>query len=568
MAKNLRLGSSFIRYSLIAGFISALVGAYFSSAIMTASPDNAVVKWYAGVLMAILLIIALLFVLVIGMLAARNLVKKVNILAAAMNRGAEGDLTATVQVSSEDEIGTLSKAFNLMLEKLAAMTNRVSRSSGELRRIVADLSDVSKQGLNAAEIQSASVEATSTGVQEITHYIEEVGEWVETLSKAAADNSSSIMEMSSSIAEVSQHVEALARAVEDVSSSIIQMTATEKEIGSHVDSLMQESTTTAALVAEMDSSIKQVGENAAQTASISEKVRNDAEIGREAVNATISGINEIRNSYKATAESIDSLSQRTFDIGKILSVIDEVAEQTNLLALNASIIAAQAGEHGKGFAVVADEIKDLAKRTSNSTREIAEIIKGVQEETRKVAVAIKQSEKRIVEGEALSQRSGEALQMIVEGVQMATSQVDTIAFTTVEQGRSSQYMRDAMERVASMVRQIANATREQGHGSELIMSAAERMRDLTGYVRISSQEQSNAGNLIVRSTEEITSMIGNIRQACAAEAASSQRIVQAVTNIEVSAKGTVEASQVMDRAISGLSQQIEELQEGMAGFKH
>ena len=151
------------------------------------------------------------------------------------------------------------------------------------------------------------------------------------------------------------------------------------------------------------------------TAAISEGVRKDAEMGKEAVEATITGIHEIRRSSRITYEVINTLSERAADIGTILSVIDEVAEQTNLLALNAAIIAAQAGEHGKGFAVVADEIKELAERTSSSTREIAQVIKGVQDETQRAVEAINQAEKSIADGELLSQKSGEALTKIVTG---------------------------------------------------------------------------------------------------------------------------------------------------------
>ena len=567
MAKsNLRFGSNFIRLSLAAGVAFSLAGVFCALHLSSAGAAAPQSQGYASATLGILVLNAVIFGTVLAVYAARNLAKRVKVLAGALDRGAEGDLSSRLEATSDDEFGKLHKNFNVMMEQLAGVVGRVMQSITELQKIAGDIDKVSKKGLKSAELQSDGISGASHAVLEIDRSVHQIAQWVDDLSGSAADNASAILEMSASIEEVNRHVDTLSMAVDDVSSSIIEMTAAEKQIGASAQSLMDDSTIASSLVAELDVSIRQVGENALQAATISETVRQDAENGRQAVEATISGISEIRRSSRSTVEAMENLSVRAVDIGKILSVIDAVAEQTNLLALNASILAAQAGEQGKGFAVVAEEIKELAKRTSSSTREIAGITKGVQEETKRVVSAIRMSEQRIAEGELLSQRSGEALAKIVDGVQQSTPRVNEIARTTEEQAKLSENMRRAMERVAEMVRQIVRATREQGRGSEQIISAVERMKDFTGQVRSTTRAQNESSNHIVHATEDITTMIGNVRKACEEEAESSRMIVQAMENIQHSSQTTVEATRVMDGAVTGLSDQVKLLQQKMAGL--
>jgi len=566
MAKDLNRGSRMMRFLLTTALVTAGIGMYCVLVMMTTVGTKAGTPYlYASG--ATFLLNGLAVLTVILMLARRKVVQKVKVLATAMDRGAEGDLTATVAVTGDDEFSMLNTNFNTMLHKLGGMAGRVNLSLTELRQIATDIRDVAEREVAAARVQSEAVTGTTGAVQEIDQSVRSVAHSVERLSTSATENAASIQEMSASIDHVIENVEALALAVTEVSSSIFEMAAAEKQIGSSVTSLMDESQTAAALVTELDLSIKQVERHALDTAAISETVRQDAEMGRTSVEATISGIGEIRRASGTTFAAIEHLSARAVNIGKILSVIDEVAEQTKLLALNASIIAAQAGEHGKGFAVVADEIKELARRTSSSTREIGDIVKGVQEETGRAVAAIKVVEQRVVEGAELSQRSGAALEKIVDGVQMATSRVDVIAQTTVEQATASQEMNRAMERVAEMVSQINKSTREQGHGNELIMAAAERMKSLTAQVRTSTREQSSTGKHIVRATEEITAMIEQIRNATGVQTEGSQRIVGAMADVEQATHTNVEATKVMDGAVARLARQIELLQGEMGGFK-
>jgi methyl-accepting chemotaxis protein len=421
--------------------------------------------------------------------------------------------------------------------------------------------------VTAAEVQSQGVEQTSSAVLEINASIRGVGESVDRLSLSASGSSSSILEMAASIEEVALNVETLSRTVEEVGSSILQMTASIKQVGGSAATLMDASTTTASSIEEMDSAIKEVERNAIETVAIADEVRRDAESGRNAVEATIVGMNEIRESSRVTATVIETLSTRVGDIGTILSVIDEVAEQTNLLALNAAIIAAQAGEHGKGFAVVADEIKDLAERTSSSTREITEVIRGVQDETQRAVEVIDQTEQRIAKGELLTNKAGEALNKIVAGISRSNSQMGVIARATSEQSRGSQMIRDAMLRVSEMVAQIATATREQGRSSDQIMGAAEKMKRLTAQVRSSTREQSNAGKFIARSTEDITSMIQEIKSACDEQTHGSDQIVSAVEHMQRSANLNLKATQVLRESLGVLSRHTTALQQEMGGFR-
>lgn len=522
-----------------------------------------------GTLIAFSVVIAVSVLLAgaLGTLTTRSIVRRTNRMVNALNHGATGDLTAKVIIDSNDELGILSGYYNTMVEKLSDMIRKLNTTTDVLGDVSGRLSAASRGVVDVAGIQAGEVNETSAAVTQIGASVHSVAGSVGSLSKSAAESASSIHEMISSSDSVANSMEALAGAVDDVSTSITQMAGAVRQIDGSVHSLMMAASGTADSVAQMDTSIAQIEANAHETTALSEDVRLAAEAGREAVEATISGIYGIRESSRVTAEVIESLSVKSRSIGEILTVINAVASQTNLLALNAAIIAAQAGEHGKGFAVVADEIKKLADKTIGSTHEISRIIKGVQDETARAVIAIRLADESIADGENLSRRSGDALGKIVESATRATSQVGVIAAAAAEQAAEIRLIRNAMEQVSDMVARIATATGEQGRSNDFIMLAVERMKELSWQVSNATHEQKEAGAFVMSSTENILNMISRIREECEGQITGSERIIGAVGKIQDSAAMNIDSAKVMDSAVANLLAQISALRREMAKFK-
>lgn len=348
----------------------------------------------------------------------------------------EGGPWAVVASMPKTEIRavTWSVGTQLAIGSLLAMLLAVGSAMWLLRSKLAPLGDLVRQ----AEALGAGDLSVRLNVS--SH--DEIGQ----LARAFNQMSQALSTMVEHIRKASQEVNSRAQALSGLSSGAYE--GMEQQSG--------EITSMAGAVEEFSATSLDIADNMGNTERLAQENAQQTRIGRTSMDEASSSLEQIAGALNSTATVINTLGQRSQEIGGIVGVITSIAEQTNLLALNAAIEAARAGEQGRGFAVVADEVRSLASRTRQATDEISSMINSIQQETGNAISTMEQGNVLMQEGLSRNANVATALARIDEQSRSAGQQFAAITTATQEQSSTATLLSSNLQSIA-----MANSEQRQ-----------------------------------------------------------------------------------------------------------
>jgi hemerythrin len=236
---------------------------------------------------------------------------------------------------------------------------------------------------------------------------------------------------------------------------------------------------------EMSATSGDIARNCLYAAGSAQKATVQTHSGSELVQSSARLMENIAQRVNASSKTVAGLGERSDQIGAIVNTIEDIADQTNLLALNAAIEAARAGEQGRGFAVVADEVRALAERTTKATKEIATMIKSIQNETQSAVGLMSEGVAEVKRGTTEANRSGEALEDILNQINELTMQISQVATAAEEQTATTHEITNNIQRITDVVNRNVENAHCTTQATGMLAEQVDNLHSLVSHFRLS-----------------------------------------------------------------------------------
>ena len=413
---------------------------------------------FAGLLVLMLLAAAGAFFI------AKTLINNISIVATTIQKIARGDYAARVQLNTSDEIGTLGKAFNTLLDDRLAALTKAEKENDTLNNSVIGLlgtvADLSQKDLTVrAPVTEDIIGTLGDSVNQLT------------------DATTSVLRDVSKIAGVVEHAS--------------------KRVKAQSDAMNEQATTGRATVEKLVANLQiatdgmgRVAELAQSSNRAASEASTSTENAMNTVQSTVRGMDAIRETISEMEKRIKRLGERSQEISQIVGLINTISERTHVLSLNASMQAAMAGDAGRGFAVVAEEVQRLAENSRQATAQIASLVQNIQIETNDTIATVNKTIDQVVQGSDMARVSGDKMRETRATTERLVQLVQNIAESSLGQMKLVESLRLGAGEITESTEKTAEQLNAQNQVTSSLVTASQKLVESVSVFKLPAIVQS------------------------------------------------------------------------------
>jgi len=333
----------------------------------------------------------------IGLLIGKAVVRQLKPVADVAKQASEGDLTARVPVTTQDEIGEMGQAFNIFLDNLNVMLGQTAQVAHTVAAAAEELS------VNGAEVAQASREQSSQSTQ-----------------------------VASSVEEMSATANEMARNAKVMASTAKELNGTAVKGGEVVTNSMRGMEAVASTMQVSASRIQALGQQSQQIGEIIRVIEDIADqTNLLALNAAIEAARagEQGRGFAVVADEVRKLAERT---GKATKEIAAVIE-TVLTGTKEAVTSMESGT---------SEVQTGMTLVNEAGSRLTEIVTGVQ----KVSEMVQQLAGSIDEQTQATEQIASGIQSVAGLSQQNESSVGQVVGATTDLSKLASQLQDNLQR--------------------------------------------------------------------------------------------------------------------------